>query len=307
MVYKRILVLGGSGFIGRELIKKIGNKTKIFVLDKKKIKLNCKKNIKFLKGSIFGKNLIKKLKNIEAVFFLIGKKGGPKSININSATSYIQSNTETLNFFLKNFKSKTLKKIVFLSSEHVYGGEKSKIKEVYNKETFPKNYYGLSKLLSEKILYKYHKKNKVSVDVIRFPRVISIFEKNFLNVMVKSAIYKNKIMIKKTNTKFNFIYIDDLINAMVKCLKKNTKEFNIFNVFNNSKPNSLSSIAKEIKRNLNKKIQIKKTKNISSDHNPTQLIVSNKTTKKNLKWKPKFSTNEIINKLIKHYEVKKYS
>jgi nucleoside-diphosphate-sugar epimerase len=248
MVYKRILVLGGSGFIGRELIKKISNKITIFVLDKKKINLNSKKNIKFLKGNIGGGNLIEKLKNIETVFFLIGKKGGPKSINISSATSYIQSNTETLNFFLKNFKNRTLKKIIFLSSEHVYGDEKLKIKKVYNKETFPKNYYGLSKLLSEKILYNYQIKNKISVDVIRFPRVISTFGENFLNVMVKSAIYNKKIIIKKTNTKFNFIYIDDLISAMVGCLKKNKKEFNIFNVFNNSKPNTLLSIAREIKK-----------------------------------------------------------
>jgi hypothetical protein len=35
---------------------------------------------------------------------------------------------------------------------------------------------------------------------------------------------------------------------MVGCLKKNKKEFNIFNVFNNSKPNTLLSIAREIKK-----------------------------------------------------------
>lgn len=305
---KKILILGGSGFIGLKLIEKIYKKNQLVVLDKNQIRNNFK-NTTFMKGSIFSKKILKKIKNVENVFFLIGKKGGPESTNISKSAEYLNSNTKSLEFFLKNFKNKYLKKIIFLSTEHVYGDKKTKINNVISNETFPKNYYGLSKLIAEKILYNYYKEEKVSVIILRFPRVIAFNEKNILSNMTNSAINKKKIIIKKNKTKFNFIHEEDLLSAMINSLDKRVKGFKILNIFNNSKPKKLLALAKKIKKNVktSKKIIIDEISNFSHEHNPTEISVSNLTARKILNWKPKFSLDKIIEKQIKYYEDKKYN
>lgn len=305
---KKILILGGSGFIGLKLIEKIYKKNQILVLDNKPIR-NKRKNTVFIKGSIFSKKILKKIKNVENVFFLIGKKGGPESINISKSAEYLNSNTKSLEFFLKNFENKYLKKIIFLSTEHVYGNKKSKINNVISNETFPKNYYGLSKLIAEKILYNFYKEKKVSVIILRFPRVIAFNEKNILSNMTHSAIYKKKIIIKKNKTKFNFIHEEDLLSAMLNSLDKRVKGFKILNIFNNSKPKKLLDLARQIKKivKASKKIKIDEKSNLSYEHNPIEIKVSNSSARKILNWKPKFSLDKMIERQIKHHEDKKYN
>tara|TARA_X000000950_G_C13910264_1_gene658713 strand:+ start:2093 stop:3028 length:936 start_codon:yes stop_codon:yes gene_type:complete len=306
---KKVLIVGGSGFIGSKLIENIYKKKQIIVLDNKKIINKLRKNTTFIKGNIFSKRTIKKIKNVEIVFFFIGKKGGPESTDIGKSVEYLNSNTKSLEYFLNNFENKYLKKIIFLSTEHVYGERKSKINNVYSSEVFPKNYYGLSKLLAEKILYNFYKEKKVSVIILRFPRVIAFGQKNILSVMTRSAIYKKKITINKENTKFNFIHEEDLVSAMKNSLNKKVKGFKILNIFNNSKPQKLIILAKKIKKNIriSEKIKIHEINNPPNNHNPTEIIVSNLLTKKILNWKPKFSLDKIINKQIKYYEDKKYN
>ena len=305
---KKILILGGSGFIGLKLIEKIYKKNQILVLDNKPIR-NKRKNTVFIKENIFSKKILKKIKNVENVFFLIGKKGGPESINISKSAEYLNSNTKSLEFFLKNFENKYLKKIIFLSTEHVYGNKKSKINNVISNETFPKNYYGLSKLIAEKILYNFYKEKKVSVIILRFPRVIAFNEKNILSNMTHSAIYKKKIIIKKNKTKFNFIHEEDLLSAMLNSLDKRVKGFKILNIFNNSKPKKLLDLARQIKKivKASKKIKIDEKSNLSYEHNPIEIKVSNSSARKILNWKPKFSLDKMIERQIKHHEDKKYN
>ena len=174
-------------------------------------------------------------------------------------------------------------------------------------EVFPKNYYGLSKLLAEKMLYSFYKKNKINIDILRIPRIIDLNKSSFLHKMIKSAINNNKIWINDPLTKFNFIFIDDLISAMNQCAKKQSTGFRILNIFNNSKPENLSTLAFRIKKIINKKIKIYFLKKIEKNHNPRNPVISNIKTQKILHWKPKLSNNEILKKIIKFYEFKKRS
>ena len=69
---------------------------------------------------------------------------------------------------------------------------------------------------------------------------------------------------------------------------------------------SLYLIAKLIKNKINNNFKIfYLKKKYNNEHNPLNLIVSNKETKKILKWKPLFDNNKIVTKLIKIYEIKK--
>ena len=84
MKIKKILLVGGSGIIGNQLIKKINNNYKVFVIDKQILK-SKKKNLNYKKINL---SKLKKYKDIiqkvDVIIYLIGIKGGQQSIDLNN-------------------------------------------------------------------------------------------------------------------------------------------------------------------------------------------------------------------------------
>jgi len=304
MISKKILIMGSGGYVGKYLFYSIKKNNKIYLFDKKNEIIKNNKKATFIQGNIFKEKNISRIPNVDVVFFLIGLTGGAQSLEIKSLKKYLTYNSDTILNFLKIARKIRVKKIIFTSTEHVYGDKFGKIEDTERVEVFPKNYYGLSKLLAEKMLYSFCKKNGINVDILRIPRIIALNKSSFLHTMIKSAVNKNKIYINNLNTKFNFIFMDDLISAMNRCSKNYSTGFRILNIFNNSKPENLSSLAFRIKKIMNKKIKILFFKKIKNDHNPKNPVISNKKTKKILNWEPRLSNNEIIKKIIKLYEPK---
>jgi nucleoside-diphosphate-sugar epimerase len=304
MQINNILIMGGSGPIGKALSINLSKNNNIYLFDKK-VKKNLNKNINFILGDCLKFNDLKKLPNkIDIVFFFIGMKGGPKSNNIKNLDKYIEYNFETLFLFLDFFKKKKIKKIIFSSTEHVYGDNDISNKKCLNLEPFPKNYYGFSKLLAEKYLYNFYKKTTISVDILRMPRVV-YFDDNGIISKIIMDFFTNKIFIKKFNTRFNFIFIDDLISAMNICVAQQNTKFRILNIFNDCRPASLLTIVRKITNIIGKKCKIYLVNHKVNNHNPTGLNVSNKFTKSSLNWKPLFSLERIIIALVNYYQLKK--
>jgi UDP-glucose 4-epimerase len=300
MKTKNILVLGGSGEIGKKLILSLYEKNEIYLYDK-----NLPKNFSFggihiIKGDLLkDKDLQKIPKRIDIVFFLTGLTGGPESMNIHNLKKYLDYNCETLISFLRSIKKTKIKKIIFISTEQVYGDMSKSLTDINSFEPEPKNYYGVSKLMAEKILYNFYIKSKVNIDILRIPRVIGISNNDLVSRMIESAKMKNKIYLSQTKVKFNFIYINDLLNALHICSSKHKTGFRILNIFNNSYPLNLKEIANKIKVILNKNFKINfLTKKKIIEHNPLNLRISNMFTKKELNWKPLFSIDKIIKEII---------
>tara|TARA_B100000780_G_C21125595_1_gene456623 strand:- start:2788 stop:3720 length:933 start_codon:yes stop_codon:yes gene_type:complete len=306
MKSKNILLLGGSGNIGSNLISKIIDNNNIFILDKNLPQKNLFKDATYIKCDLLKNKELKKIpKKIDMAIFLIGQTGGPNSLNIKNLKNYINVNCETLINFLKVIKKNSIKKIIFTSTEHVYQDNTKMLHAAHSFEPSPKNYYGASKLLSEKILYNFYKQNRVNIDILRIPRVIAQNSKNLISSMIVSAIKNKKITVNKKKTNFNFIYLVDLLEALNACINQGKTGFRILNIFNNDKPVSLFFIANFIKKNLKKKLTIIfSKKNYINEHNPLNLNIRNNYTKKTLKWKPLFSNKKIIKELINIYELK---
>ena len=122
--------------------------------------------------------------------------------------------------------------------------------------------------------------------------------------MIYNAKFKKKIIIKKTKAKFNFLHIDDLLGAINKSIFQLKSKYRILNIYNDSDALTLKDIAKHIRSALKSKVKIDYFKyNNFVEHNPINLSISNKDTKKQLMWKPKISNRKIIEKLVKINEV----
>ena len=301
MVIKNILLIGGLGEIGLEIIENFKKKFNLYVFDNKNFKNSKNKDVRFIKGNCLASKDLKKLpKSFDATIFLIGKKGGPGSLKIDNYKNYFKYNCETLINFLDVKKINFQKKIIFFSTEHVYG-DNTVIKNKNFNEQFPKNFYGSTKLFSEKILYNSWKKNKISVDIFRVPRIIIDKKKNLISDIF-DKIQKDKDIVVNTQVKFHFIYIDDLISAIEKSLFQLKKKYRILNIYNNSGSFSIKEIALLIKKKIKNKKKLNfKFKRLNKEHNPKNLKISNHSTKISLNWFPKFEMNSIINKLIKKW------
>ena len=146
---KNVLITGGSGFLGRNLTKKLKNK-KIFIYDTAKPNYKCK----FIKGSILNISKINqklKIHKIDTIIHLAASLGV-------SNTEKKPSEVIDINFIgtlniLNAIKNTKVKKFIFASSSEVYGDNKKKMPE--NLELKPKSLYGHTKILGENLVKTY--------------------------------------------------------------------------------------------------------------------------------------------------------
>ena len=294
--------MGGSGELGHLIYKSLSKKYKVYIFDKKKRYFKNEKKI-FIYGNLSKKeNYHNVPKNIDIIIYLIGKKGGPDSLKLKNYKNYFDLNCDLIFKFFNKMKNKNLKKVIFFSTEHVYGDDSNIKNDLLKKEVYPKNFYGSTKLIAEKILLNYFKRTNVSVDIFRIPRIIQD-KKDLISIMINQAFKSKKIIINQSKASFYFLHKDDLLSAVNLSIKQNKSKFRIFNLFNNSKSQTLRSLAKDIKSFFKDSIKIKSIvdKNFH-EHNPVNHIISNKEAKKKLKWMPKISTKMIIQKKLIYYE-----
>ena len=122
----KILITGGAGFIGKELISLIKNKKKIVVVDIKRNKKILKKfknlKIKYVYGNLNDKNFAKKIfRNIDLVYHLAGITKVPNTdVNLNKRREKVIYNNSVniMNNLVNNILKST--KVVFPSTNLVF-------------------------------------------------------------------------------------------------------------------------------------------------------------------------------------------
>ena len=297
MKKKKITILGSSGFIGTNLVKHINSINALICFDKKKISLNRKHKKKIYKIYISDlsnkKKLDRALSETSILFHKANILGGPRSLNIKYAQIYIKKNVEKLIFLLNRLKNHKIKKVIYDSSFQVFGEKNYK-----NKELFPKNYYGLSKLVSEKMLINWCRQNKVNLDILRYPRIIDESNNNFISKMIFDAYFKNKIFINDEKKKFRIVHIADVINANLFSLKKINTGIRIFNIAIEKEYNLLE-IAKLIKSKLKSKVKIIVKKNINkTNFEPKKVYLEKSFFHMPKEFRTKINLKKIIDKKI---------
>ena len=171
---KKIIVTGGNGFIGSNLVKFLIKK-KFFVIniDKNKYSNNSyllknvsKKNYKFFKLDINSKKLIKILLiyKPDAIFNLAAETHVDRSID--SPKDFIHSNIlGTFNILeqIRKYSKKRKKKIklIHVSTDEVYGDLKNNIRSNENSPYKPSSPYSASKASADHIIKSYARTYKI--------------------------------------------------------------------------------------------------------------------------------------------------
>ncbi len=237
-MYKNILIIGGSGFVGTSLCEALSNKFNVTNYDQKQKKI---KNVKFIKSKIENNN---KLKNEIIKNDIIILSAAVSDINFanKNLSKTIFQNTYLATRVLEIMKNQNKKLLIFISSIYVNG----KNMDVYK----------ISKYTSELIIRNFSKKFNTNFTILRLPTicgnnnrsadVISIFKKNILQG-------KNIIVNGDGKQTRNFLFSRDLGKSFFKLLNKKYQN-KVVNVFSNYNYN-IKNLAK-IFGNINKKSKI---------------------------------------------------
>ena len=312
---KKIIVTGGLGFIGSNLINILQKKYFIINIDKVSYASNFNnidpniKNYKLYKqdinNKIFIRNILKKY-NPSIIFNLAAETHVDRSID--GPKQFIESNI--LGVFnllesIRNYKKKI--KLIHISTDEVYGDIKKNYKSKEEDAYRPSSPYAASKASGDLLIKSY-------IRTFKIPAIITNCCNNFgpnqypeklIPTIIYSILNKKPIPIygKGKNIR-EWIYVKDHCEALIKVAEKGVVGEN-YNIGGGTVLNNIQ-IAKKIITNFNKTNYSGNTKNriiLVKDRpgHDFRYCLSSSKIKKELRWQCKSSFDQRINETIIWY------
>ena len=314
---KKIIVTGGLGFIGSNLIELLLKKNFYVInIDKGTYSSNFynikdfikSKKYKFIKLDIANKNIGKIFKKFKpsGIFNLAAETHVDRSID--SPGNFIQSNIVGVYNLLecfKNFSKKNKSRLIHISTDEVYGDIlKGRTDENYPYQ--PSSPYAASKASSDHLVSSY-------IRTYNLPAIVTNCSNNYgpkqhPEKLIPKLIYNimnNRplpIYGKGTNSR-EWIYVKDHCEALIKVFTKG-KIGEFYNIGSNKNLNNLQ-VTRELLKKSKKKIPLGKKVKIDfikdrPGHDIRYALNSNKIKKK-LKWRPKTNFSKGIQLTINWY------
>ncbi len=327
----KVLITGGAGYIGSHTVKKLLEKTKYDLIVIDNLSTGSLKTINTLKNIRDFEFLEVDLKEVDKVADIIKNYNIDVIIHFAASIIVSESIVDPLKYYMNNTINTTylidiaisngVKKFIFSSTAAVYG-EPSNIPTKgidENYETSPINPYGMSKLMSERILkdsaksssnFKYvifRYFNVAGADIFYengelSPRIGQSFPQATSLIKIASECASKKrdklYLYGDTYDTFDgtcirdYIHVDDLSEAHVQAIGfLNHNDSEIFNI-GYSKGYSVNEVCKIMKKvsNFDFKIDIVEKR----EGDPSHVIANNKKILEKMNWQPKYDNLELI-------------
>ena len=296
MAKKKILVIGGAGFLGYHISKKLMKKFNIHIvdnlsrgkLDKDLLKLIKTKNVKFYKKDLSKNINLNSFSKNYTYIFQFAAIVGVKNV-LSSPFKVIEQNFNIQTNSIKiAMKQKKLSKFLFTSTSEVHLGNvyKNKINFPTKEEDEiilpdikePRSTYMMSKILGELMLHNSNLKflifrpNNIFGERMGMSHVIPELVNKFLNSKKNSS-----VIINNHSHSRSFCYIDDAVHQMIKLTF--SKSLNqTFNIGNDKNLIKIIDLAKMIRKlTARNDVKIKKGKFV--DGSPKKRLPSLKKIK----------------------------
>ncbi len=321
---KKIIVTGGSGFIGSNLVNFLINK-KFFVINIDKLtyssnkyndKIRNKKNYRLIKLDINNRKklieIIKKYKP-EAIFNLAAETHVDRSID--GPREFIHTNINgTFNLLesLRFFKKKKINiKLIHISTDEVYGDIKGNLRSNENHRYEPSSPYSASKASADHLVKSYIRTYKLNAVIsnccnnygpYQFPeKLIPKMISNIFN-NIELPIYA-----KGRNSR-EWIHVKDHCEALFVLYQKGKsgESYNVgsgLNMKNIELVKKILKICRLLNINIGNKTKIKFVKDRPG--HDFRYALDNKKIFKKLKWKPKIKFETGLKETVNWYSKNK--
>ena len=297
----RILITGGAGFIGSHLVSKLvklGHD--VTVIDNlssgfKKNLEDVEDKIKVVELDVCSEKIADYSKGQDVIFHLAAIPD-PQSCDEHIKETF-KSNVEgTFNVLFSAAKN-GVKKLIFMSTAHLYGEPKYlPIDESHPTSIY--NYYTFSKKLGEDICEFFIKRYKLNIIYFRLfntygPRQRPNF---FIPTIILHALKNKRIEIWSDKPTRDFIFIDDTVEALVKALDADFVGGPI-NLGYGCEIR-VGEIARLVASELASELVVL-NKEVSG---PMRLFCNNNKAKEILNWKPKIDFKKGLKITVKWYK-----
>lgn len=239
---KKILITGGAGFIGSHLAERLLIKdAQITICDNNELDI---KGVKFVKSDL--SDYLKKSKlSFDYIFHLAGNSSIASSIQ-DPLFDY-EKNVRSTILLLENLRKLQIKPLlIYASSAAVYGIPQN-IPISENDPVLPISPYGISKLSAERYIAFFVREHDIKATILRFFSVYGPGQKKQTIFNLSKKIRDGeKIEIDPRQSR-DYIYIDDLIKAMILVAKNCLGEGEVYNIAT-GKPRTLKEVVETIER-----------------------------------------------------------
>ena len=230
MKNKKILVTGGTGFIGSVVVSSLIERNHEVVVYDLAAWDEKADNIEYIKGDIFdAKHLSEVLSSCDSVIHMVGladarvAQDHPQmsfDLNVRSTQMLLEVIRDT---------NINISRVILPSSASIYGVvDRSPISE--DTISKPTNIYSYHKLMAEELAECYAKNYNINVTVLRLFNVYGIQGRGILNILVEKAKKEETIMLYGEKQKRDFIHISDVADAFVGVLETSGSGLDIYNV-----------------------------------------------------------------------------
>jgi nucleoside-diphosphate-sugar epimerase len=302
----KVLVTGGTGFIGSNLIEKLLELNyEVFTLIRPESTLGIKRlkdfdKLNFIHASVEGLLEISNLPQFDVCYNLASYGVDYRQQNIDDIVDGNVKFTLKVIDFCKQNKTKLL---VHTGSSSEYAGSNSKITEDFKIE--PHTLYGSAKAASVIMANAYAKNKSVNMITVRPFGIYGPREgkHKIVPLLIYSIIKNEKIELTSGDQIRDYLYIKDFINAVIELsISDNIKIYDIYNICS-SKGISIRDISKTLCKICNYDDSVHKFGSLQHRINEGMLFVGdNSKLKSTIKWDVKYSLEKGLKETYEWYK-----
>jgi UDP-glucose 4-epimerase len=298
-----VLVTGAAGFIGSALAQKLileGNK--VITIDNLSTgyKSALPKDVEFYEGNCQDAELIASLEKytFSTIYHIAGQSSG--EISFDDPVYDLQTNAQSTLLLLKLAMKTGCKQFIYASTMSVYG-DKPDVPVAENLDSRPKSFYGVGKLASEHYMRIYEQYGINSTAL----RLFNVYGpgQNMLNlrqgmvsIFLAQAIKDHHVHVKGSAKRYrDFIYIDDVIDALIKVREEQPPKYTVFNIATGIRT-TVGELIELIRSFLEYEVSVHFEGSTPGDQ--MGITGNNSAIKNELNWCPQINLEEGLNRMI---------
>ncbi|MDP4180594.1 MAG: NAD(P)-dependent oxidoreductase [Bacillota bacterium] len=226
----KILITGGSGFIGSHLAKGLSKKGfEVSVYD---IKPNNNNEIEYINGDILNYRRLKAaIKGKKIVCHLAAMVGVEACLK--DEEKVCRTNIEGTQNVIRACAESGVENLLFTSSSEVYGEGSPFIVLDEGAKLNPISRYGESKLHGEWLMKQFSENSNVKVTVLRYCNIYGKRQRKefVVSIFINNVLENKPLRICGDGEQLrSFTYIDDAVEGTIKALLRYETQFDVFNI-----------------------------------------------------------------------------
>ena len=300
---KEILVTGGCGFIGSEIVKQLSQiGASVTIIDN----LSSGKE-KYIQGLSNVKLIIADLLDNDAVRSAVKDK---EYVISNAALPFIPDSyylpkkffdvnvNATISLALAVIKEKKTKRFVHISSSEIYGTARY-IPMDESHHTTPQSTYAVSKLAGERVVFTMHKEHNLPAVIIRPFNSFgpNITQPYIIPEIIRQMMKGDVVKLGNLNAKRDLTYVTDTARGIILSLVKEGIVGEVINI-GSQRSYSIKELVSLISEIMGKEVSLEVDPLRFRPYDVDTLICDYERATKLLGWKPEISVKEGLEKTI---------